>query len=121
MSLPLSAQPHMGVLCAWLNTHTMAVLHHGLYNFTVFFCFGNVWFYFILESKKKTTVHNKAQKRICWDIKINTALHYYKLTVVVSLSRSICKIQYTPQYYELHCHKAFTKSLSYYHTWLSML
>jgi len=22
---------------AWSNTHTMAVLHHGLYNFTVFF------------------------------------------------------------------------------------
>jgi len=30
-------QPHLGVLCAWSNTHTMAVLHHGLYNFTVFF------------------------------------------------------------------------------------
>ena len=37
LSLPLSAQPHLGVLCAWSNTHTMAVLHHGLYNFTVFF------------------------------------------------------------------------------------
>jgi len=30
LSLPLSAQPHLGVLCAWSNTHTMAVLHHGL-------------------------------------------------------------------------------------------
>jgi len=27
---------------------------------------------------------------------MNTALHYYKLTVVVSLSQSIYKIQYTP-------------------------
>jgi len=52
LSLPLSAQPHLGVLCAWSNTHTMAVLHHGLYNFTVFFFFGNVWFYFILVRKK---------------------------------------------------------------------
>ena len=39
LSLPLSTQPHLGVLCVWSNTHTMAVLHHGLYNFTVFlFC-----------------------------------------------------------------------------------
>jgi len=41
VSLPLSAQPHLGMLCAWSNTHTiMAVLHHhhGLYNFTVFSC-----------------------------------------------------------------------------------
>jgi len=38
LSLPLSAEPHLGVLCAWSNTHTMAVLHHGLYNFTVFSC-----------------------------------------------------------------------------------
>jgi len=30
LSLPLSAQPHLVVLCAWSNTHTMAVLHHGL-------------------------------------------------------------------------------------------
>jgi len=29
-------------------------------------------------------------------MKINTAPHYYKLTVVVSLSQSICKTQYTP-------------------------
>jgi len=36
LSLPLSVQPHLVVLCAWSNTHTMAVLH-GLYNFTVFF------------------------------------------------------------------------------------
>jgi len=36
LSLTLSVQPHLGVLCAWWNTHTMAVLHHGLYNFTVF-------------------------------------------------------------------------------------
>ena len=52
LSLPLSAQSHLGVLRAWSNTHTMAVLHHGLYNFTVFFFFGNVWFYFILARKK---------------------------------------------------------------------
>jgi len=37
LSLPLSVQPHLGVLCAWWNTHTMAVPHHGLYNSTVFF------------------------------------------------------------------------------------
>jgi len=37
LSLPLSVQPHLGVLCAWWSTHTMAVLHHGLYNFTVLY------------------------------------------------------------------------------------
>ena len=52
LPLPLSAQPNLGVLCAWSNTHTVAVLHHGLYNFIVFFFFGNVWFYFILARKK---------------------------------------------------------------------
>jgi len=31
LPLPLSAQPQLGVLCAWSNTHTMAVLHHGLF------------------------------------------------------------------------------------------
>jgi len=43
LSLPLSVQPHLGVLCPWSNTHTikikMAVLHQGLYNFTVLFIF----------------------------------------------------------------------------------
>jgi len=39
LSLPLSAQTHLGVLCAWLNTHTMAVLHHGLYNICCVFFF----------------------------------------------------------------------------------
>jgi len=29
-SLPLLVQPHLGVLCAWWTTHTMAVLHHGM-------------------------------------------------------------------------------------------
>jgi len=37
LSLPLPVQPHLGVLCAWWNTHTMVVLHHHLYNFTVFY------------------------------------------------------------------------------------
>ena len=37
LPVPLSAQHHLGVLCAWLNTHTMAVLHRGLYNFTALF------------------------------------------------------------------------------------
>jgi len=37
LSLLLSVQPHMELLCAWWNTHTMTVLHHGLYNFTLFF------------------------------------------------------------------------------------
>ena len=36
LSLLLSAQPNLGVLCAWWNTYTMAVLRHGLYDFTVF-------------------------------------------------------------------------------------
>lgn len=36
LSLPLSDQPHLGMLCARSNTHTMGVLHHGLYKFTVF-------------------------------------------------------------------------------------
>ena len=63
LSLPLSAQPNLGVLCAWSNTHTVAVPHHGLYNFTAFFFFGNVWFYFIL-ARKKTTVHNKTEKNL---------------------------------------------------------
>jgi len=36
LSLPLSVQPHLG--CYVLGgTHTMTVLHHGLYNFIVFF------------------------------------------------------------------------------------
>ena len=42
------------------------------------------------------------------------------LHITYDLSQSIYKIQYIP-YYELHCHKAFTKSLSYYHAWLLML
>jgi len=36
LSLPLSVQPHLGC-CAWWNTHTMTLLDHCLYNFTVFF------------------------------------------------------------------------------------
>jgi len=32
-----------------------------------------------------------------------------KLTVIVSLSRSIYKIQYVPCYYQPLCHKALTK------------
>jgi len=32
-----------------------------------------------------------------------------KLTAVVSLSRSIYKIQYVPYYYQPLCHKALTK------------
>jgi len=42
LSLPLShvcPTPFevLNQLCAWWNTHTKTVLHHGLYNFTVFF------------------------------------------------------------------------------------
>jgi len=73
----------------------MAVLHHGLYNFTVFFFFGNVWFYFILARKKKLLYIIKQRKEFEEKQKINTSLHYYKLTVVVSLSQSIYKIQCT--------------------------
>jgi len=51
LSLLLSAQPHLGVLCACSNFHTMGVLHHGLYNFTVFFFFGC---YFLKCFRKKT-------------------------------------------------------------------
>ena len=44
LSLPVCPAP-FGVLCAWWNTHTMTVLHHGLYNFIVFF---------LLEKKNST-------------------------------------------------------------------
>ena len=40
LSLPLSAQPHLGVLCAWSNTHTTVVLHHGLHKFSCVFLFS---------------------------------------------------------------------------------
>jgi len=53
LSVPLSAQPHLGVLCTWLNTHTMAVLHHGLYNFTVFSVWLRVVLYFGFKKKIK--------------------------------------------------------------------
>jgi len=29
LSFPLSTQSHLGLLCAWSSTHTVAVLHHG--------------------------------------------------------------------------------------------
>jgi len=41
----------------------------------------------------KLPVHNKTEN--LQRNEINAAPHYYKLTVVVSLSQSICKIQYT--------------------------
>ena len=60
LSLPLSFQPHLGVLCAWQNTYTMVVLHHGLYNFTVFYisahiilCFHKIWLTISLFEQKK--------------------------------------------------------------------
>ena len=45
LSSPLSVQHHLGVLCAWWNTHTMAVLHHGWYNFTKC-CIALLYFHF---------------------------------------------------------------------------
>ena len=54
LPLPLSAQPHLGVLCAWSNTHTMAVLHQGLYNFIVFF------FLFVTNYHKKKIKDSRA-------------------------------------------------------------
>jgi len=39
MSLPVCSTSFWSALCAWCwcTTHTMAVLHQGLYNFTVFY------------------------------------------------------------------------------------
>jgi len=69
LSLPLSVEPQLGCYVRWWNTHTMTVLHHGLYNFTVFFLAWYFCVYFYSFVKKKVIVQLFPTVFVVWPLK----------------------------------------------------